>query len=230
VSGGGWKEPFYDKAERDSGILSDLGNKVGWDYLEEEGKRNKENPGRAIGKAMGYALAGYLGGAYGGLYEGAGTAAAAPVIDESAGLAMNAAGTTSANLAEQQAVEQAMQQGLLSQTAAPVSDLSINTVPVNDLSTQAGLLDKGKYQLGKLASGSSTSKGGSSLATQMGMKMMMPQQQPQQAPMMRPQQGPQEPLHSPYGNPYGTSSGNSTGLPPMDEETRRKLRAMGYRV
>jgi hypothetical protein len=139
------------------------------------------------------------------------------------------------------AAQQAAQQGLMAgdeslgllgaNYAAPVSDLSLNTVPVADKSMQAGLLDKGKFQLGKLAGGSTNAGGkGGSLATQMGLKMMMPQQQPQQTPMMRPQQGPQEPLHSPYGNPYGTSSGNSTGLPPMDEETRRKLRAMGYRV
>lgn len=52
------------------------------------------------------------------------------------------------------------------------------------------------------------------------------QQQPQPMPMQRPQQAQLEPLTNPYGD-----GGNSMGLLGMSEEEKKKyLRAMGYRV
>jgi hypothetical protein len=226
MSGGGWKEPFYKVAKQDSRNLAWLGNAIGWQGLEDAAKYNVKNPGHAVSTAAEYALGGYLGGLLGAGGEAAGAAgeAAVPAFE---GAVASGAATTTEELAAQQAAQQALQQGgagILG--GAPVTDLSTmgNTVPVKDLSTQAGLLDKSRLAL---SSGSSSGKSGL-LAQQLGMKMLQPQGQQQPMPAPRPQGGSMEPLRSPYGQPYGTSSGNSLGL--LTEEQKKKLRAQGYQI
>jgi hypothetical protein len=236
VSGGGWKEPFYKVAKNDSRNLEWLGNAVGWQGLENEAKHNKENPGRAITKAAEYAALYYLGGAAAGAMGGGAAAG---------GGAAEAAGTTAAQAAAEQAAIQGAEQGgygmaadyaagaapeasgLLSQSAAPVTDLSLNTVPVKDASTQAGLLDKARLAFSGGKGGATSTKAGSSIATQYGLGLL--NQRPQQAPMAPGRPAPQasnEPLHYAYGTPQG----NSLGMSQLTEEQKRKLRAQGYQI
>lgn len=232
MSGGGWKEPFYKVARQDSRNAEWLGNALGIDFLEKEGKHNKENPGRAVGKVATSAALYGIGDYLAGLGEVANVAA--PAADAAIGAATSGAGTTAASIAEQQAMQQALAQGggkgLLGMDAIQagenvgsfmpqVAERSFNTVPVKDLSQQAGLLDKGRLAL---SAGSGTGKGGM-LAAQMGMGMLNPQQ-PQQ-PMGAPP--PQQPPAQPLNNPYGSQAGNSMGF---TEEQKRKLRAMGYQI
>jgi hypothetical protein len=256
VSGGGLKDEFYKLVKQDSRNASWLGNAIGWQGLEDEGKYNTENPGHAVGKAAQTFATMYLGGLLGdaaGAGSGAGNAAA-PVIDESAGLLMNA-GSNAATLAEQQAAEQALQQAMqqsaqnLPQGLANTLEAGTNTGALDTGYTPSSLLNAFKnansangtpLQSNLLNYGKQTANGllnggggkGAGMAQQMGMKMLLNQQQPQQ-PMAPPprQQGPVEPLPRPYNQgPYGTSSGNSMGMPSMDEEMKKKLRAMGYPV
>lgn len=116
MSGSGWKKPIYKVAEMDSKGFQKLGRVLGWEGLEEEGKRNADNPGRAIGKATQYALTYYLGGLLGGGAEGAG--AGADVAESGGTLALNAAGTgvqqyatEATKLAMEESLKQAAQQG-----------------------------------------------------------------------------------------------------------------------
>jgi hypothetical protein len=235
VSGGGWKEPFYAVAKNDSRNAAWLGNAIGWQGLEDEGKYNTKNPGHAVTKAAEYAAMYYLGGQIG-QYLGGGSQAApaaGAVVDESAGLAMNAGTTTAQQAAQQQAMQAALSSGdeslglLGANYSAPVSDLSVMAnggAPVADRSVQAGLLDKTRLAF---TSGGNTGKGGQ-LAAQYGLKMMQPDQQPQ--PMAPPprQQGPMEPLPRSYNSgPYGTSAGNSMGLLTPEEERKRRMMMMG---
>jgi hypothetical protein len=229
VSSGGWdelKKPMYGELRMASRLMQSVGNKVGWQGLEDEAKYNQKNPGHAATKITEYALPVLLGAYFGGGAAGAGAAGEAGA---------GAAGGEAADLAAQQAALQAAQGGGMAATdesagllganyAAPVSDLSINTVPVKEASTQAGLLDKAR--LGFTGGNSSTTGKGGLLAQQMGLKMMMPQQQPQRAPMGRPApQASNEQLHYAYGTPQGNSLGS-----PLTEEQKRKLRAQGYQI
>ena len=45
------KKLTYDQVRQDSDNMEGIGRAIGWDWLEQEGKRNQGNPGRAIGKA-----------------------------------------------------------------------------------------------------------------------------------------------------------------------------------
>jgi hypothetical protein len=260
VSGGG--NPFYKVAQQDSRNLADFFNKVGFQKGEDEAKYNVKNPGHAISTAAEYALAGYLGSLMAGGEAGAGAAgnAAAPVVDESAGLLMSA-GSNAATLAEQQAAEQALQQalqqapqGLANTMEAGLTDTGYTpssllnafknpgATAVSAANRALGTSASQTGLLGKLTVGSGTDKAakgllnggggkGSNMAQQMGMRMLFDQQQPQMPQSPPPRQGPVEPLPRPYNQgPYGTSSGNSMGMPSMDEEMKKKLRAMGYPV
>jgi hypothetical protein len=98
---------------------------------------------------------------------------------------------------------------------------------------QAGGANTAGGLLSKLAGGGA---GGTS-AQKMGMQLMtnnMGQQPPQQRPQAMPaRSGNAEPLPQPYGQragPYGTAQGNSIGLLDSEEERKKKLRALGYRV
>lgn len=202
MSAGGWKEPFYGKAKRDSRFIEDFANKIGWQGLEDEAKYNQENPGHAIGKAAQYAATWYL---LNGMDAGA-----APAAEAALGAGTGAGAETAVDIAAQQAAQQALAQGA--------------GTTVANTTVQPGLLDK-------LVSGSGTGKGGL-LAQQMGMRMLAPQgQQPMPQPGPR-TQGSMEPLRNPYasqqGGPYGTAAGNSMGM--LTEEQKRKLRAQGIQV
>src|SRR5688572_31402347 len=57
------KRPIYHMVRQDSRTMAKLGNAIGGDvgdWLENEGKRNTANPGRAVGKAAQYAATWYL--------------------------------------------------------------------------------------------------------------------------------------------------------------------------
>lgn len=90
--------PLGDLVKQDSRNASWLGNAIGWQGLEDEGKYNTQNPGHAVTKAAETAATWYLGGLLGsslGAGETAGSAAATAGTDaaESAGtLAVNGAG------------------------------------------------------------------------------------------------------------------------------------------
>jgi hypothetical protein len=105
------KKPLYWLVQQDSRAASELGRAFGWDYLRDEGKRNQENPGRAIGKAAASAAAWYLGGAAAGAGGGAGTAAGEGLTSAGmfAGAAPGMAASTEEALA-QQALQQALEQ------------------------------------------------------------------------------------------------------------------------
>ncbi len=198
------RKPLDKLTSEASRQAADLGNKIGWQGLEEEGKRNTENPGHAYGQAAKYTAMYYLGGLLGG--AGGAGGAGATAAESAIPAATDTAITTAADEATQQAIREALIRaaaegqdvgyvpevhGLLTGTASPAPG------------AEAGLLNQG----GKSAM--------QKFAIRQGANMMQTQQTPQAQPMrfQQPeQQQPQTPIYA------------------GDEEMRRKLRALGYQV
>lgn len=101
-----FKKPLYAQTKWDSRIAERFGNALGWDGLENEGKRNQKNPGHAIGKAAQIWATMALGdiGSGAGAAGGAAANAAAPASSALAEEGMFAMSET----AKQQLAEQAM--------------------------------------------------------------------------------------------------------------------------
>lgn len=97
------KKLTYDQVRRDSDNMEGLGRAVGWDWLEQEGKKNQKNEGRAIGKAAATAASIYAGGLLGGA-SGAGSAAG-----NAAGAGVSGVGPVTSGTAYQAAIEAAKQ-------------------------------------------------------------------------------------------------------------------------
>lgn len=153
MSGSGWKKPFYKVAEQDSKNVAKIGHLLGWEGLEEEGKRNADNPGRAIGKAAQYAATYYLGGLLGGAGEAAGVGAeAATAGTEAATIAAEEAAKQAALEAAKQAGTETAKQGLL-QTAKSAGQQGWNSLTdgANSLAYQAAVPGVGSQQAGLLA-------------------------------------------------------------------------------
>jgi hypothetical protein len=155
MSGGSPKELLYGLVKQDSRNASNVGKALGWDYLEEEGKRNVKDPSAALRKAAISAATWYLGGAAGGALggaEGAAGGAAGSAGSIAADTALQAGMTAGSEMTAQQLAQLAMQemanpalagaeQGLLS--AAPeVAKEGALMVPQN-LTMESGLTDTG---------------------------------------------------------------------------------------
>lgn len=245
MSSGGWdelKKPLYGELRMASRLMQSVGNKVGWQGLEDEGKYNQKNPGHAATKITEYAVPALLGAYFGG---GSGAEAAAPVIDESAGLAMNAATTSAQQAAEQQALQTALEgaqnttmESALTNTGYTPSSLRMavtNANSANGTSLGSNLANYGRNVatqaqngglLNSFMSGSGTGKGSQQLATQYGLGLL--NQKPQQPAMSAPpprQQASLEPLPLAYGQHR-----DSLGMGMTEEEKRRRLMMQrGYR-
>ena len=202
---------LYRLVKQDSRNAAWLGNALGIDFLEQEGKYNTKNPGHAITKAGEYAALGYLGGLYGGLYDSAGAYAAATP-------ALTASGEQAAMLAAQTGDFGA--QGLMSTAAAGGNSYA------NALASLSG-------------GGAPSSKTMMALqGAKMMFPEQQPQQRPAAMPMQG-QQGPlpnmygqtpyqARPISGTVGNvgTFGTEAGNSLGM--TEEERKRRLRELGY--
>lgn len=251
MSGGDWKKPFYAVAKQDSRNMAKLGNALGWDWLEQEGKKNVENPGRAVGKAATSALLWYLGGPAWGGGSGAAGSAAGTTAEEAAKIAAEEAAKEAAKQEALNSAQYAMQEGLLSGTSqAPqgfantmeAGLMDTGYVPSNlwqaakNSGSPGGLLQNvqswGKQQATEAGNGSLLNRMGanagdkrSMFAAQQGMRMMQPKQRHSQPP---PPPQPQEP--PPMIQPYGGSGGPYGGLLGMSEEEKRRRLMMGYPV
>lgn len=182
--------------------VADVGNKTGFDWLEQEGDKNTKNPGRAYTRAAAAMASYYAGGLLGGAASGA------------AGGAAGAAGNV-ATTASEEATQQAMRQ-LLIEAAKDGAD--VGYVP-----EVHGLLQgtaSNAPEVGSELSANSGSRVGAfakNYAMKQGLNLLMPQQQPQQpGPKFQSQQGP---LTMPYQD-----------MTNLSEEQKQKLRAMGYAV
>lgn len=235
------KEPLYKFVKQDSRNAAWLGNALGIQALENEGKYNTKNPGHAVGKAAQTAALMYLGGALGG------GAAGDAVGGASAGIGAGAE-MTAEEIAAQQAMAQLAQQapqGLANtmESGAPQSGYTPSSLWNALKNANSGTpLSQNLLNYGKAAGDNAmnggllnqlTSGGGSGskmMAAQQGLKMMFPEQQQYRAPPAQAFQGQQGPLPTMYernSGPYGTSAGNSLGF---TEEQKRKLRDMGYPI
>jgi hypothetical protein len=96
------KRLIYKAVAQDSRNFSDLGNKLGWDWLEQEGKTNTENPSRALRKAAISAATWYAGGLLG-AGAGAGGSAASSGATSAAETAAEQAAWSAAPYAYQAA-------------------------------------------------------------------------------------------------------------------------------
>lgn len=93
------KKPLYYLVKKDSEGMESIGRKLGWDWLVNEGQKNQQNPGRAVGKAAQAAATWYLGGpAWSGAGEGA-TAASMAAQQAAATSAYSGLGATAASAA-----------------------------------------------------------------------------------------------------------------------------------
>lgn len=239
------KELLYKPVKQDSRNFEKLGQAWNIPWLEQEGNRNVDNPGRAVGKAAGAAATWWLGN---GLLGGAAGAA-------------GQAGTSAAEIAAKQAAEEAAKQAAMQaamkggeQAAIQIPQGFMNTMEAGMMDTgytpsslfqaikntgqttplQQNLLNFGKQQMANAQNGSMMNgllgNFGDNKSAQM-MKMGSglldggQQQQPMMAPPPR-QQAPAEPLPSPYG-----PGGNSMNGPPpgmtWEEWMKRKQMMMG---
>jgi len=244
-----WKEPFYKVARQDSRNMAKIGNALGWDWLEQEGKRNTDNPGRAIGKAAQYAATWYLGGpAWGAAGSGASAAGTTAAEEATKVAAEEAAKQAALEMAQQEMLNSAQyagQRGLLSVGEQAIPQGVANTM-------EAGLMDTGytpsslwnalRYggnsgqSVGKTLANYGTTKfnnavqglkngGGQKFAkryaTQQALGMLNPQPQQRPAPYQPPPQEEYQP------QPLYGSGGGIYGL---TEEEKQRLRQMGFRV
>lgn len=176
-------------------------------------------------------------GASGAATLGAGAAGAGAAYGAGAGAAAGAGALTAEEIAAQQAAQLAAQQaaqsgmaggantmeGGLLDTGYTPSSLK-NAVTLGPGSGQGMGTTMANYGRGLLsnATAPSATKAASKMATNMGAQGLMAQgqQQPQRTPMLGQSQQ-QQPMQM-----YGSQG----GMYGMDEETKRKLRAMGYQV
>lgn len=215
------KNPLYWLVKQDSRAASELGRGLGWDYLRDEGKKNQENPGRAIGKAATVAATWYLGGLLGGA-GGAGSGGISASGNAGVG-AGNAAGGLSgagsgalgsgAASAGMAGLEGTMESALANTGYTPSSLL--NAIQNGPGSGQGMLETMGNYGKG-LLSKPQTKR----FAMRYGANQMMQPQQTQQAQPMQFQQ-PQEQQQQPI---YGFDPSLLT------EEEKQRLRMLGFPV
>lgn len=106
------KRGLYKLVKNDSALMGKIGEELNWDWLEQESKKNREDPSRALRKAAVTAASIYAGGALGGAAGGAGGAAGG-VSGGTAGVGPVVSGTAyeTAMQAAQQAAMQSAQQG-----------------------------------------------------------------------------------------------------------------------
>lgn len=191
----GAKEEFYKPFRETARGAGRFGDSIGWDWLENESKRNKDNPGRALGKSLGYA-AGYMTGTYLASGMGAAAGAASGAGEGAAGMSPEiTAGLLSQIPAE--AGSSAIAPELLMHTqgaATPAAQTSLNAAPKIARGLMSGGGDKVAMQ---------------KFAMQQGLQMMQP---PPQQPM-QPGRPMQQPEQQPMPMPYGTPAGNSLGIP-----------------
>jgi hypothetical protein len=212
-------------------------------WLEQEGNRNVDNPGRAVGKAATAAATWWLGN-YGaeGLLGTAGQAGAS-AAQQAAQQAAEEAAKQAAMQAAMQGGEQAaiqIPQGLMNTMEAGMMDTGYtpsslfqaikNTGQTTPL--QQNLLNFGKQQMvnaqnGSMANGLLSNMGDSKSAQMMKMGsglMDPPQQQPM--PMAPPprQQAPQEPLPMPYGGLMNSLDGPPPGMTLEEWEKMKRMR------
>lgn len=165
------KELLYKPVKQDSRNFEKLGQMWNIPYLEQEGNRNVDNPGRAVGKAAGAAASWYLGGLLGG--TGAASNAGSAI-----GAGAGAGGSAAANIGA--GALTASQSQILSSIA---QDPNMWSGLLSQFGSNMG--DERTQQMMKMGSG--LLDGG--------------QQQPQpMAPPPQQQQQQQEPLSMPYTN------------------------------
>jgi hypothetical protein len=95
------KDLLYKLVKQDSRNAANVGDAIGWDYLQEEGNRNVEDPSAALRKAAISAATWYLGGMAGAGAEGAAAGAAGSA-------ALDAGITAGSELTAQQLAAMAM--------------------------------------------------------------------------------------------------------------------------
>lgn len=220
------KELIYKLVKQDSRNAAKLGNAIGWDYLEQEGNRNVQNPGRAVGKAAATAATWYLGGLMGGAGSAAGEGANA-----AGNVAGSAATDTASELAKQEALnsaQYAMQQGMLSSGGLMSGQAGMSGAMESALTdsgyTPSSLMNAAKYGpgsgqgmmqtmgnygrglMGRVSSPGFKEGAARDFAFRQGMSMMQPQQQ-QYTPPPPPRYQDPGPMISPY----------------MTEEEKRRL-------
>jgi hypothetical protein len=140
------KRLLYKTVKQDSRNMGDLGNKLGWDWLEQEGKQNVENPSRALRKSAITAASMYAGGLLGGATGGA--AGATEVAASEA--AKQAAQVAAQEAAKQAAAEAAKQSvgGLLSQASTQVTANAVPGLLSTGPTSQAAMLAQQNAGLG----------------------------------------------------------------------------------
>jgi hypothetical protein len=139
------KEDLYRLVKLDSRNATKIGKTLGSDYMEQEGKKNTENPGRGLGKGAAAAATWYLGGAGAGALGGAGAGAGGAA----AGAAGGAAASTAADL-EMQLAQQQIAQMLAQQAAQEAAKQGI-TQGGSELAKQ-GLFSAGENALSQAPS------------------------------------------------------------------------------
>ena len=254
----GLKDLLYKPVEQDSRNMAKLGNALGWDYLEQEGKENVGNPGRAVGKAAAHAATWYLGSGLGEM--GAGASQMAPAATEAAvtTAAEQAAAKTAEELARE-AATQGFEQSLMPQGFGTTMEAGLmdtgytpsslwnaaKNMPGNMPKTIMGpqsefqvgqgmgqtMQNYGQGMMGRMTSPGFKQNLSKNMMTRQGMGMM--NQQPPQPPPPQPYQRPPEAQMQPmYGmNQHETGMGmQQPGMGMDEEELKRRLRAAGYPI
>lgn len=254
------KEFIYDIVRKDSQNASHLGKALGWDWLEEEGKRNTKDPSAALRKAAISAATWYAGGALGGAGAGAGTAAgeAAAQTALTAGsqmtaeqlsqIAMQEMASEGLSQAAQQGITEAgsgllsnapqgfantMEAGLTDSGYTPSSLLNAfkNANATNNTSLTQNLQNYGGQKVMEAQNGSLLNRMGSNLGNK---KNMAAINAGRNLLTPQPQQQPMPGRPAPQGQqePLGTPYGQQqlSQAARLTEEQKRMLRMKGYRV
>lgn len=216
------KKLLYKTTSEVSRGSAKLGNAIGWDYLEQEGKKNTGNPGRAVGKAAASVAAWYLGGLAG---AGAGAGGAA---------AGEAAAGEVAKTAAEKAAEEALKQEVLNSAQYAGGGL-LSTAPgpgvvapgmQGSAWADTQLINAGhpEYAGGRLTGllGNRGTRMAQKYAINQGAKSLMsqPQQAPQQHSQPYQQPAPSQPI---YGASDASGGLYGGGLMNLSEEEKRKL-------
>lgn len=161
MSSGVWdeiKKPLYKTTAEVSRSSAKLGNATGFDYLENEGKKNTDNPGRAIGKAAAAVASWYAGGLL-----GAGAGATGGAAGEAGTLVAEQAAEEAA---KQAAIEAMKQEALNSAQYAGQQGLLSGGEQVASEGAKRGLLDTTRHAL-KSSFGMGGGQGGVNVGSSM---------------------------------------------------------------
>lgn len=253
------KNPLYWLVKQDSRAASELGRALNLDYLTEEGKRNQENPGRALTKAAASAATWYLGGLMGAEAAGAGQGVLGAAAEGAKGLTAAEIAAQEAALASQglmggaaPAIEQGasmipqganalapqgwgtnVMESALTDTGYTPSSLFQafnNANAANNTSLSQNLAAYGRQGMANLKNGSMFNQALASMDDPKA-RLAMKMLEPQPQPQAPAAPPPRQGPIEPLPTPYGPG-GNSMGMDPMrlTEAERQRLRRMGYRV